>query len=70
MADVVVYLKANPYDVENDKEVLSTAIYKRTKNVFARKQQKIQPEKGPGLHVNAFLDICQDLVLTFTNCAR
>lgn len=36
MADVVVYLKANPYDTLNDKEVLSTAIYKRTKNVFAR----------------------------------
>lgn len=36
MADFVVYLKANPYDVENDKEVLSTAIYKRTKSVFAR----------------------------------
>lgn len=36
MADVVVYLKANPYDVENDREVLSTAIYKRTKQVFAR----------------------------------
>ena len=36
MADVVLYLKPGNYDVENDKEVLSTAVYKRTKNVFAR----------------------------------
>ena len=34
MADVVLYLKPGNYDVENDKEVLSTAVYKRTKNVF------------------------------------
>jgi hypothetical protein len=36
IADVVVYLMPHPYDVENDREVLSTAIYKRTKSCFAR----------------------------------
>lgn len=51
MADFVVYLKPNPYDVENDREVLSTAIYKRTSSVFARSRFSDLPLLLPNFNV-------------------
>ena len=43
LADYTVYLKPNPCDRETFKEVNSTAILTRTKNVFARSRFKITP---------------------------
>lgn len=62
MADFVVYLKANPYDVENDKEVLSTAIYKRTKNVFARARFSDLPFCLPNFNAKAHQEILLEAI--------
>ena len=62
MADFVVYLKANPYDVENDKEVLSTAIYKRTKTVFARARFSDLPFCLPNFNAKAHQEILLDAI--------
>lgn len=62
LADVVVYLKANPYDVENDKEVLSTAIYKRTKTCFARSRFSDLPFCLPNFNAKEHQKILLDAI--------
>ncbi|MGL5689411.1 MAG: ATP-binding protein [Bacteroidales bacterium] len=62
MADVVVYLKSNPYDVENDKEVLSTAIYKRTKSVFARSRFSDLPFMLPNFNAKQHQEILLEAI--------
>ena len=62
MADVVVYLKANPYDVENDREVLSTAIYKRTKTVFARSRFSDLPFCLPNFNAKEHQQLLLDAI--------
>lgn len=62
LADVVVYLKANPYDVENDKEVLSTAIYKRTKSCFARSRFSDLPFCLPNFNAKDHQKILLDAI--------
>ena len=62
MADVVIYLKANPYDVENDKEVLSTAIYKRTKSVFARSRFSDLPFLLPNFNAKQHQEILLEAI--------
>lgn len=62
MADFVVYLKANPYDVENDKEVLSTAIYKRTRGVFARSRFSDLPFMLPNFNAKQHQEILLDAI--------
>lgn len=62
LADVVVYLKANPYDVENDKEVLSTAIYKRTKSCFARSRFSDLPFCLPNFNAKEHQKILLDAI--------
>ncbi len=62
MADFVVYLKANPYDVENDKEILSTAIYKRTKSVFARSRFSDLPFCLPNFNATEHQKILLDAI--------
>lgn len=51
MADFVIYLQPQPYDIENDKEILSTAIYKRTKGVFARSRFSDLPLLLPNFNI-------------------
>ena len=62
MADVVVYLKANPYDVENDREVLSTAIYKRTKAVFARSRFSDLPFLMPNFNAKQHQEVLLEAI--------
>jgi len=62
MADFVIYLKANPYDVENDKEVLSTAIYKRTKSVFARARFSDLPFLLPNFNAKQHQEILLEAI--------
>lgn len=62
MADVVIYLKANGYDVENDKEVLSTAIYKRTKAVFARSRFSDLPFLLPNFNAKQHQEILLEAI--------
>lgn len=62
LADVVIYLKANPYDVENDREVLSTAIYKRTKTCFARSRFSDLPFCLPNFNAKDHQKILLDAI--------
>lgn len=62
MADVVLYLKAGDYDVENDKEVLSTAIYKRTKTVFARSRFSDLPFILPNFNAKQHQEILLEAI--------
>lgn len=54
MADVVAYVKANPYDTENMKEVPSSLIFKRTKHVFARSRFSDLPLMIPVFTAESF----------------
>lgn len=62
MADICLYLKANPYDVENDTEVLSTAIYKRTKSVFARSRFSDLPFILPNFNAKTHQQLILDAI--------